>query len=492
MMVLGPGGTGKSMLIKAITETFGHYSSQSKLVKCGSSGIAASDIGGMTVHTWAGLGIQKPKEGWLEKANEKSKNKRKEHMAGKVALIIDEISMVTKLLFANASEAASYTRKKEGHENADLPFGGLHAILTGDFHQFPPIGGDPLYSTKDAKDNKTIFGGEIYRQFDTVILLEEQNRVTDLVWTQLLARLREGACTPNDVLELEKLIISNPESEVLDFQAEPWKNAVLVTSRNAVRDTWNGAALSRHCTDTGQIKYIAFAEDIVGNGDEALSQMLRWRIAEMDMKKTGKLVDRLEIAVGMRGMVLLNVSTEADVANGTRGTITDIYLDDRETPEEVDGAIRLKFPPALIVFKPDTPCQLRFEQPGGTLIPEGHIPIVPVQKKFSVTIGKRTKIEVTRRQLAMTAAYAYTDYKSQGQTIEHVIIDLANPPVGHISPFNAYVALSRSRGRQTTRLLRGFDKKLFTEHPSEELRGEMKRLDALSEITKQREEGGLS
>jgi hypothetical protein len=50
-----------------------------------------------------------------------------------------------------------------------------------------------------------------------------------------------------------------------------------------------------------------------------------------------------------------------------------------------------------------------------------------------------------------------------------VIVDLARPPSGTLSGFNAYVALSRSRGRNTIRLLREFDEKLFTIHPNEEL-----------------------
>ncbi|KAF9554268.1 hypothetical protein CPC08DRAFT_622265, partial [Agrocybe pediades] len=45
--------------------------------------------------------------------------------------------------------------------------------------------------------------------------------------------------------------------------------------------------------------------------------------------------------------------------------------------------------------------------------------------------------------------YAFTDYKSQGQTIEHVIIDIAKPPSGSLSPFGTYVALSRNMERIT-------------------------------------------
>ena len=41
----------------------------------------------------------------------------------------------------------------------------------------------------------------------------------------------------------------------------------------------------------------------------------------------------------------------------------------------------------------------------------------------------------------MTAGYTFTDYKSQGQTIEYVIIDIGRPPTGSLSPFSVYVAL---------------------------------------------------
>ena len=34
----------------------------------------------------------------------------------------------------------------------------------------------------------------------------------------------------------------------------------------------------------------------------------------------------------------------------------------------------------------------------------------------------------------MTAGYAFTDYKSQGQTIEYVIIDIGRPPTGFLEP----------------------------------------------------------
>ncbi|KAI6110444.1 hypothetical protein EDD16DRAFT_1486536, partial [Pisolithus croceorrhizus] len=40
----------------------------------------------------------------------------------------------------------------------------------------------------------------------------------------------------------------------------------------------------------------------------------------------------------------------------------------------------------------------------------------------------------------------FTDYCSQGQTISHVIMDIAQPPTGGLTLFNLYIALSRSSG----------------------------------------------
>jgi hypothetical protein len=66
-----------------------------------------------------------------------------------------------------------------------------------------------------------------------------------------------------------------------------------------------------------------------------------------------------------------------------------------------------------------------------------------------------------------------------------MIIDIGRPPTESVSPFSVYVVLSRSRGRDTIRLLRDFDPNLFQNHPSEALRVEMKRLQQLNEVTKE-------
>ena len=75
--------------------------------------------------------------------------------------------------------------------------------------------------------------------------------------------------------------------------------------------------------------------------------------------------------------------------------------------------------------------------------------------------------------------YAFTDYRSQGQTILYVIVDIASPPTGTLSLFNLYVALSRSAGRHSIRLLRDFDDRIFKREHDHQLINEDGRLAEL-------------
>ncbi|KAG2062939.1 hypothetical protein BDR04DRAFT_1039508, partial [Suillus decipiens] len=59
-------------------------------------------------------------------------------------------------------------------------------------------------------------------------------------------------------------------------------------------------------------------------------------------------------------------------------------------------------------------------------------------------------------------AYAFTDYKAQGQTIDHILVDIGKMTCFSLSPFNTYVVLLRSQGRQSIHLLREFEDSLHT------------------------------
>ena len=164
------------------------------------------------------------------------------------------------------------------------------------------------------------------------------------------------------------------------------------------------------------------------------------------------------LAIGAPVMVTLNILMDLDVANGVRGHIEGIVLDERECliPRNNSHSIHLRYPPRYVLVKLD-----RTKAPVLDGLSQNVIPITPVKKTFSINRNGE-KISVTRSQLPLTLAYAFTDYRSQGQTLQPVIVDIGSPPYGYLMPFNSiYVALSRGTGHENIRLLRDFDHSLL-------------------------------
>jgi hypothetical protein len=211
--------------------------------------------------------------------------------------------------------------------------------------------------------------------------------------------------------------------------------------------------------------------------DHLLSAQECLTIAHLKLDDTCHLPNRVDLAIGMKAMIILNISTEVNLANGSHGIISDIILDPRENLTDTSSpTIYLKFPPAVILF-----CLFNCNDLQLPSLERGTVPIFPTHKTFSIQGEK--KVTIDRWQFVMTPAYAFMDYKAQGQTMECVIADIAKPPTGSLSPFNEYVTLSCSCGQHTIRLLQDFEERLFTTHPSEELQKEDARLAILEKKT---------
>lgn len=476
MVVNGAGGTGKSALIDAVTSSAASLGMQKALAKTATSGVAATRIGGTTIHSWAGLGITNK----VDTSNAKTLEKRAKNIGTTRYLIVDEFSMMTKGLMESLSEVCCQTLCKLATCNKG-PFGGINVILLGDLHQFPPVAKNGALYRLGSPHEKGSLGRHLFERFTTVVTLKQQMRVQDQVWIDMLDRLRTGGCTDQDVRMLDSMVLAHPACDRPDFNASPWKDAVLITSRNSVRDSWNDAAVKRHSFASGQQHYICPAEDSTGSTANALSPKQRLAAMSMGVKHTGRLPARTWLSVGMKAMVLLNIATEADLANGTRGEIRDIILDPREPAHESlsDGQIHLSYPPACVIIKLESSGLPQLDGLG-----RNEIPISPSQSTFTIKNADGSKATVRRRQYAITPAYAFTDYKAQGQTIEYVLVDLAEPTKNALDPFHAYVALSRSRGRSTIRLFRPCPQRLLTEHPSRDLLPEDARLGSLDNLTR--------
>ncbi|MES2203430.1 MAG: PIF1 family DEAD/DEAH box helicase [Patescibacteria group bacterium] len=143
-----------------------------------STGIAATHIGGMTIHAWSGIGIRgSMSEYELEALLEREPLVRRVRNCN--VLIIDEISMLHAQLLTLVDQAVRTIKQSV------RPFGGMQVVFVGDFFQLPPISKDSV--------STFAFNSESWdRANPLVCYISEQHRQEDDVFLQLLSALRAG------------------------------------------------------------------------------------------------------------------------------------------------------------------------------------------------------------------------------------------------------------------------------------------------------------
>lgn len=170
----GPAGTGKSVLMRAIIQDLKkkYIRDPERVAITASTGLAACNIGGMTLHSFAGIGLGKEDVNTLVKKIRRNPKAKNRWLKTKV-LIIDEISMVDAELFDKLSQIGRIIR------NNGRPWGGIQLVITGDFFQLPPV--PESGKTREAKFafeaatwnmsiDHTIALTEVFRQKDPGML----------------------------------------------------------------------------------------------------------------------------------------------------------------------------------------------------------------------------------------------------------------------------------------------------------------------------------
>lgn len=203
VFLTGEPGSGKTHTINTFVEWL--RNSGIEPTATAATGIAATHVGGMTLHSWSGIGISES----LSRADV-DRIASKEHIARRIqkakVLIIEEISMLSAATFEMADAVCREVRR------VDKPFGGLTVILVGDFFQLPPIsrGGEVkfAYASVVWRDLSllTAYLTDQYRQDDTeflgVLSAIRSGNVEEFHYEELMTRHRDPAELPLDAPKL--------------------------------------------------------------------------------------------------------------------------------------------------------------------------------------------------------------------------------------------------------------------------------------------------
>ncbi|KAF7339972.1 ATP-dependent DNA helicase PIF1 [Mycena venus] len=305
----GPAGTGKSILLKEIIRTLKEDPSRrpSSLAVTASTGIAGLNIGGSTVHSFAGIGLGKESKERLAKRIKESFRLRVRWQETKT-LCIDEISMLDGVLFDKLEYIARFVR------DSKLPFGGMQLIISGDFFQLPPV---PDKTHENSMPATYAFDAQSWQRcMGRPIVLSRVFRQKDNAFIDILSSMRMGVLTQTHIQQLTKL--SRPL--IYADGIEPsrlFPLRVEVEACNSGRlGALPGTMITYHAVDSAG--FDVYNERI---NKESAERLLDRLVA----------VPRLSLKVGAQVMLIQNV-VQGSLVNGSVGILEE-FLTTREAVE---------------------------------------------------------------------------------------------------------------------------------------------------------------
>jgi ATP-dependent DNA helicase PIF1 len=384
IFISGPGGAGKTFLIKLIVADAINKQKQFKV--CALTGCAAIllNCGATTLHSFAGIGLAKGSVNQVVESVVKNKY-RKSNWSKTELLIIDEVSMLSLKLFIILDLIAKRIKQKR-----TTPFGGMQIIFSGDFYQLPPVGNE-----EDPDTFKFCFETPLWNELfpqNNQIVLQTIFRQTDEKYAKILNRLRIGEVTKKGIEELQKCV-----NKTVNKDDNP---TILMPLRKSA-DIINNIEYNKLDKISEHIYELKTVDDIDIKTDKSMCNGL-WsdddKNYEQQLLTNSVMVDKIiNLRIGSVVMCVVNLNT--NIYNGSKGVVIDF----------IDNNPLVKFNNITLLITP-------------------HV----WQSEKIPTIGIK--------QLPLIYAWAITIHKSQGMTLDTAYIDIGN---FIFECGQTYVALSR-------------------------------------------------
>ena len=406
LFITGPGGSGKSFLIKNIVK---HAEANKKNIKvCALTGCAAIllECKATTLHMFSGIGFANKKNEEIIEELFTTKRYKLKNWRNLEILIIDEVSMMSlKILLLLDSIAKKFYKSA-------TPFGGLQVIFTGDFYQLSPV----CNSYLEKEESMFCFEHELWNQLfvkENQIVLKTIFRQKDETLLKILKYIRKGQITPSTLKALETRIFNTQELNLIK------KDKILTILSPIKRDVEQinlkeylklDKSLEEHSYVLDYIDlYVKYDED--ENDDEKKNLFALLLKSNEHLKKDYEFLANnilaekcLKLKIGTHVMCIANINLngELQIANGSQGTV--VGFNNKKLPYVKFNAIE---EPILIDY-------------------------YIWKSEFNKRVGLM--------QLPLIYSWAITIHKSQGLTLDYAIIDIGS---NIFADGQTYVALSR-------------------------------------------------
>ncbi len=239
VFLTGAAGSGKTYTLNQFIKLAKHEGKHVSVTA--TTGLAATHLGGTTIHSWSGLGVHEDIPPHFVDSMPKG---RREIIESTDVLVIDEISMLHDYRLDMIDEVCREVRKKP-----DVPFGGIQVVMCGDFFQLPPI------NRGEGRQGGFVVLSRAWSEIDPVICyLEEQHRQEDEKLETILDAFRAGDVRRGHVESLlARAEVEVPDQSLTELHTV---NIDVDAMNNKRLDELGGDSVSYEQTTTGSANYV--------------------------------------------------------------------------------------------------------------------------------------------------------------------------------------------------------------------------------------------
>lgn len=391
VFITGAAGTGKSYMLGLIKEQF----ADKGLHVTASTGIAAVQIGGVTLHSWAGLGVGTAPVSEIVKflASGKASLLRRKLKKTKI-LAIDEISMISASLFDTLDAVL------KGIRNDPRPFGGIQMVLLGDFLQLPPV-----VSQEGGSERLFCFESKAWQDANIkLFMLQKIYRQEEEKFTSLLRDMRHGKLSRSSIKLLKSRILPVPSDEV----------------RPTILTTHNHKAESINKLELEKLPGTTHIYTMRGEGNEAKLAFL---------KKNCLSPEQLFLKAGAQVMMLKNTLQKEGIINGSLGVIQAFTDGGFPIVRFVNGKTHVIEPEEWLVEEYDAELQ--------TMVKRARIIQIPLMLAWAITVHKSQGMTLDTVECDLGSAFEEGQVYvalSRVKTLDGLYLRSFNPALIKVNP----------------------------------------------------------